>query len=352
MLIGVDARDLAPGHGGGEELYLRNVLKTIRTLQSAIRFLIITTPANHDSFDGWERLCIDEGAQTFRERLRRRKCPIAQPAQEAGVDALFMAVDRASSKGAAPLILYALELIRWEIAFKRMGWLQKTRLNRMAQTCLNAAAIIAPSEFIQHRLLRLFGVPLDKVTVAPLGVRDTFGQPQPCIVERPYLLFVGTTRPTKNIRRFRKALYRLRDEIAHTLVVVGRAGEAEPKEWGSRVVRIEQCPEAQLAGLYQHCDLFVCPSVYEGSGVTVLEAMRAGARVTAGRVGGIPEVAGDVPTYFNPESVDSMVGVIRRALNEKEDEREQRKRTAQNRAAQFTWEKCAERTLAARGVRV
>jgi len=217
----------------------------------------------------------------------------------------------------------------------------------MANVYANAAVVVAPSEFIQQELLDLFNVPLNKVVVAPLGADDAFAEPQPCMVEKPYLLLVGTTRPSKNVTRLRQALSRLRGEIPHSLVVVGKAGECEPEEWGAGVVRIERCPTAQLAGLYQHCDLFICASLYEGSGVTILEAMRAGARIVSSRVGGIPELADKVPTYLNHENVDSIVAAIRWALNETRDERDERTRAGQHLAAQYTWEQCALKTLSA-----
>jgi len=88
---------------------------------------------------------------------------------------------------------------------------------------------------------------------------------------------------------------------------VGQPAEAEPADWGPRVMRIEYCPASHLAGLYQHCDAFIQPSLYEGSGVTVLEAMRAGAPVVTSRTGGIEEVAGDTPIFFNPESTASII---------------------------------------------
>ncbi|HEO71693.1 MAG TPA: glycosyltransferase, partial [Candidatus Hydrogenedentes bacterium] len=102
-----------------------------------------------------------------------------------------------------------------------------------------------------------------------------------------------------------------------------------------------------LAALYQHCDLFVCPSLYEGSGVAVLEAMRAGAPVATSRAGGIPEVAGDTPVYFNPESVGSIAAAIRRLVDEGPAERWRRTTFGRRIAAQYTWEQCAWKTVSA-----
>jgi len=112
-------------------------------------------------------------------------------------------------------------------------------------------------------------------------------------------------------------------------------------------MRIEHCPAAQLASLYQHCVFFICPTLYTGTGITVLYGMRAGARVLAGRVGAIPEVAGNIPLYFNPESVDSIRRAVRRALDEDPKKREQLSKVAPDRTVECTWERCAWKTLSA-----
>jgi glycosyltransferase involved in cell wall biosynthesis len=158
---------------------------------------------------------------------------------------------------------------------------------------------------------------------------------------------VGSTHAFRNIPRFRNAFDVLKDEIPHNLVVAGAPGEAEPADWGPRVIRIESCPTTYLAGLYQHCDVFVQPGIHEGSGITVLEAMRAGAPVATSRTGGVPEVAGDTPIYFNPESLSSIVASIRWAIEESPEQRLSRVKYGRQVAAEYTWERCAWKTLSA-----
>ena len=220
-------------------------------------------------------------------------------------------------------------------------------MKAVKRTCKQAPAIVVPSRFLQQECLDVLDASLDKVVVAPLGVAGIFEEPQQGIAAKPYVLTVGNTHAFRNIGRLRQALDRLKDEMPHTLVVVGQTCEAEPEDWGPRVVRVDRCPTVHLAGLYQHCDVFICPSLYEGSGVTVLEAMRAGAPVAASRVGGIPEVAGDTPVYLNPESVSAMVAAMRRLLGEGATARQRRSRFGRQLAARYTWEDCAWKTLGA-----
>jgi alpha-1,3-rhamnosyl/mannosyltransferase len=167
------------------------------------------------------------------------------------------------------------------------------------------------------------------------------------MAQQPYFLLVCNTYEYKNVKRILDAFEQLNPEFLHSLVIVGRSGDAEPEEWGPRIIRIEQCPAAYLAGLYQHSDVYVQPSLYEGSGVTVVEAMRAGTPVATSRTGGIPEFAGDTPIYFNPESVSSIVGAVRRAMEEDPQQRTNRVKFGKQVASEFTWERCAWKTLSA-----
>jgi len=334
--VGINTLTIEAGCGGGEEHYLRRVLATIRSVQPDIRFVLFTDQGNHDSFEGWDRVCTGDVASL--ERAIRKADP----------DLLFTPLRTALDKCPVPQVPFTLELMgRGEEPGDRPLWHGTVRLKTARRIAKTASATVVPSEFLHRKCLDLLDIPLDKVVVAPLGVDEAFGEPQPSIAQEPYILTVGNTHGFKNLIRLRKALAHLKDELPHSLIIVGHPCEAEPENWGSRVVRVLRCPAAHLAGLYQHCDLFVCPSLYEGSAVTVLEAMRAGAPVVASRVGAIPESAGDTPLYFNPESVSSIVAAIRRMLDESPADRERRTRFGKQIAAEYTWERCAWKTIAA-----
>jgi len=345
MLVGVNALALEPGLGGGAERYLRNVLATIRTVQPGTRFVVFTDAGNHDSFEGYDRVCVGRTP-----RLKSPRDPAALldgPARQAGIDVLFSSLSTAPAAFPVPVILYALDLRQWEGSHVKKERREAVSHRAVKRAAGNAAAIVLPSTYVQMRCLELLEVGLDKTMVAPLGVDGAFGTPQRGFVQQPYLLVVGDTRDFKNLPRLQDAYRQLRKEAPHTLVVAGRPCEAEPEDWGPGVLRLEQCPVAQLAALYQHCDAYVQPSLYEGSAVTVLEAMRAGAPVATSRTGGIPEAAGDTPIYFNPNSVASILGAIRRVINEDPETRRRRVRLGQRLAAEYTWEQCAWKTLTA-----
>ncbi len=345
MLTGINALTLDVRYGGGESRYLRMVLTKMRQLQPDTQFVIFTDPDNHGAFEGWDRECIEGavrfgvfgGAESQLDRAVRRR----------RVDLVFSSLWAAPSRLSVPLVLYTLDLRKFEEEYQRENRRTAPNPKLAKRICTAAPAIVAPSEFLQRKFLELLEIPLNKVIVAPLGVDPAFGQPHNCAIQEPFLLAVGGTHPFRNIARLRKAFDIIKDEVPHNLVVAGAPGEAEPDDWGPRVIRVEACPTTYLAGLYQHCDVFIQPGIHEGSGITVLEAMRAGVPVVTSRTGGIPEVAGDAPIYFNPESLSSMVASTRWAIEESPEQRLNRVKYGRQVAAEYTWEKCAWKTLAA-----
>ncbi len=335
MLVGVNTTSVEPGRGGGDEHYLCNVMVTMRKVQPDFDFLVFTDAGSHGSFEGWDRVCLGRAAE------------LEHAAKRAKVDLLFTSLRTALPKSSVPQVPFALELMALEKDTAKRHRRDAARLKVLKRTCKDAAAVVVPSQFLRRECLELLDVPLDKVVVAPLGVAQAFGKPQPCVAQQPYILTVVGSHEFNNIPRLREALTKLRSEIPHSLIVVGQPGETEPEDWGRRVIRVYQCPTTHLAGLYQHCDLFIYPVLYEGSGVMVLEAMRAGAPIASSRVGGIPEIAGDIPFFFNPESVASIIAAVRRVLEENPDNRERRARFGKQLAAEYTWENCAWKTVAA-----
>jgi glycosyltransferase involved in cell wall biosynthesis len=345
MLAGVNALTLDMRQAGGENRYLRMALAKMREVQPDTQFVVFTDPENHDAFEGWQRECIDTSAKlgifgSIESQLDRA-------VRRSGVDLLFSSLWAAPSRLSVPLVLYAFDLRKFEEEYQRDNRRTAPNPKLAKRICTAAAAIVAPSEFIQRKFLELLEIPLNKIVVAPPGVDPAFGQPNNCAIQEPFLLTVGSTHAFRNIPRFRNAFDVLKDEIPHNLVVAGAPGEAEPADWGPRVIRIESCPTTYLAGLYQHCDVFVQPGIHEGSGITALEAMRAGAPVVTSRTGGVPEVAGDTPIYFNPESLSSIVASIRWAMEESPERRLSRVKYGRQVAAEYTWERCAWKTLSA-----
>lgn len=344
MLIGVNALYIKPGWGGGEERFLRRILNTMRAVQPDVQFIIFTDRDNDESFEGWDRECIEPKRLSL---FSGAESMLAAAAKQRGIDLLFSPLRTAPTKLSVPLVVFSLDIRRFERETVREEKYGASNLRAAKAVCANAETIVVPSEFTRRKFLDLLEIPLNKLMVAPLGVGPEFDEPLPPFVEKPYLLAVGDTHAYKNVERLRQTFAQLKDEFPHNLVVVGRPAEAEPDEWGERVIRIDTCGNTHLASLYQHCDVYIQPSLYEGSGITVLEAMRSGCTVAASHTGGITEVAADVPLFMNSESVSSMVTIIRWALEETKEQRRRRTRYGRQMSIEYTWEKCAWKTLAA-----
>jgi len=229
-----------------------------------------------------------------------------------------------------------------------------------------ATHLIADSEATKADLVRLYGATPGRVTVAYLGV-DPGLRPirHPDLLSRvrrkygidgPYLLYVGTLQPRKNLSRLIEVFGTLVREGAVdpdlALVLAGKRGWmsegilAKAGEVGiaSRVHLTGYVDEGDLAALYSGARLFVMPSLYEGFCLPALEAMACGAPVACSNTSSLPEVVGDAAMTFDPHDVEDMATVIRRVLAE-EGLRAVLVARGHERCTQFTWSACARQVI-------
>ena len=232
-------------------------------------------------------------------------------------------------------------------------------------TAATADHVIVPSQHSRDDAVELLGVPADRVTVTPEGVSPSFrpidaDSARPVMarfgIDRPYVLTLGNLQPRKNLKRLLRAWAALTHagENGDALLVVGGgfrgrredvAGLARDLHIEERVLLTGYVVENDLPILYSRAQLYVFPSLYEGFGLPLLEAMASGTAVAASNATSLPEVAGDAAAYFDPRDVDDMAGVIG-ALLQDDRLREQLRARGLERARRFTWEDCARRTLA------
>ena len=197
-----------------------------------------------------------------------------------------------------------------------------------------------------------------KVTVAPLGVAPVLTAPAPEELDglppAGYVLAVGTLEPRKNLPRLVDAYSALPAAVqnAHSLVVVGALGWrtgptlAALHSLGERCTLLGHVSDAALAELYRRCAVFCYPSLAEGFGLPVLEAMAAGAAVLTSNTPALMEVGGDAVEYVDPWSVES-IAVGLEGLLSSAQRRDELGAQARERARDFSWEVTAARTLSA-----
>ncbi len=233
------------------------------------------------------------------------------------------------------------------------------------RTIKSAARVITPSEFSKRRILSAYRIDEGKVAVLPNGVasefrpisretsqhwvKSTFGLPA------PFILTVGDLQPRKNhiglIRSFEK-LARTHAQIPHHLVIVGKETwrasairtAAKRSSVADRIHFTGFVSDEGLRKLYGACDLFVYPSLYEGFGLPILEAMACGRAVACSNTSAMPEVADSAAILFDPNSEDEIVLAMRDLLLNPEL-RQRMERLGLQRAAMFSWERTAAKTL-------
>ncbi len=215
-----------------------------------------------------------------------------------------------------------------------------------------ADRIIAVSAFTERDIVRLLGVPQRKITV----VHEAHDNPELRRAgvlrppEQPYVLFVGTFEPRKNVATLMQALAQTPPEVR--LIVVGESGwvESEPSVIAralgvhKRVHFAGRVGDDELDMLYRNARMLVLPSLSEGFGLTVLEAMCRGIPVICSDSGSLPEIAGGVALLHNPRDAQQLAKSITRLWNDPA-ERTTLGERGMRRAAQFSWDLAAQQTL-------
>jgi glycosyltransferase involved in cell wall biosynthesis len=227
--------------------------------------------------------------------------------------------------------------------------------SRKRATVQQADKIICISEHTRHDLIELLDVPPERTCVVHLGFTLTQPPNVPSSIAplpEKYLLFVGERPAHKNFTRLLEAYAssaRLQNEVI--LVAFGRLpfspGELEKmRQLGIREGRViyRSGTDDILAQFYAHASAFVCPSLYEGFGLPLLEAMSFRCPVVCSNTSSIPEVVGDAALFFDPSDSESMAHAIERILFDS-DLRDDLVSRGNERIKQFSWDRCARETM-------
>jgi glycosyltransferase involved in cell wall biosynthesis len=226
---------------------------------------------------------------------------------------------------------------------------------RKRQCILAADVIICISETTQKDMLQFYGIDAAKTEVVPLAYRDTFrlledreGLSSP--TGKPFLLYIGDRRRHKNFEVLLQAYSRWPRRKELDLVVVG--GRPWSKEETQHLTRLgiaeqvcllAEVDDQRLCRLYNQASAFVYPSLYEGFGIPLLEAMACGCPVIASRIPSTREVAGGCPIYFEPTEADDLLAAFDVALAEGRDS--ERVRLGLERVTHYSWDKAAKQVL-------
>lgn len=346
MLVGVDTRIPAIRRTPGpDRRWLQRLLRTAAELQGDTRFLLFTDEQTHKAWDGWDRVPVASERGGLAALLRGSS--LANVIKQHDLDLILAPLDNPVPSPPVPQVLYAVDLAPWE-PMSGVGPARKgAPVKEIRKACAGARRIVTASQYLRRRCLDFFEAALDRVTVAPPGVDAVYGEDYPPIVEPPYFMTYVDGLCTGRLELFDEVQERLNQQYGYTLVVAGPGWAEEPEDWSDTVVRVEYCPEAQLAGLYRNAAAFLYLPLHDGMAIPVLEAVRAGAPVVAPRSGALEELAGNSPFYYNPDSSRSMLQNIRRVLEQDPTERQRRTTEGRRTAAELSWEKSAWKMLSA-----
>ena len=211
-----------------------------------------------------------------------------------------------------------------------------------------AARVLTVSETTRRDLVERYRVPSERVVVTHNGVHHRFRPDGPRLERPPFLLFVGALHPRKGLVVALEALARLPD--APPLLVVGPAKHGAPAVEAAvarlglerRVELVGHVDDDELARLYRSASAFVFPSLFEGFGLPVVEAMASGTPVVTTTAGSLPEVAGGAAVLVAPGDPAALADGIERALADAPD----RRAAGLANATRFRWDALAERTAA------
>ncbi len=213
--------------------------------------------------------------------------------------------------------------------------------------------VLTPSLYVQQKVIHRFSLAAGRVPAVPEGVDPEMFHPtnsssiqRHFLLPDRYVLFIGSLQPRKNLGILLEAWRRLKVEVPNvSLVVAGTTGHVfrriELPAGMERVTFLGYVPEEDLPALYSGAEIFVLPSLDEGFGLTVLEAMACGTPVIISKAGALPEVAGEAAIQVDPYSINELTAAIKSLLSS-EDLRSELREKGLDRARQFTWEQSAE----------
>ena len=258
-------------------------------------------------------------------------------------------------QGPTLVTIYDLSFVRhpeWHPA-DRVKYFERYCLKKLPQ----ADAILTISEFSKREIMGLLNLPPDKITVTLLGVDRIFTpgrQRVPGLPER-YILSLGNLEPRKNLPVLVHAYASLPGDLQerYPLVIAGAKAwhhhelnsTLSSLERKGKIILTGYIPQGVLPNLYKNASLFVYPSLYEGFGLPVLEAMASGVPVITSNTTSLPEVVGDAGLLVDPQSIDALREGMSRLLAD-DTLRKDISEKGLERARFFSWEKCSRETLA------
>lgn len=321
MILAIDSREFMPGKKTGIRRHLEGLIQQLCRKHISLRiFLVVNSSCEKPPFGPNVRyLQAEERNTLFFDQVTLpgliRKC---------GAQVFYSPYYKVPLLCPCPVIstVHDLMELTYEDYRENRGALRNLLMKTAARLYfMKCRAITCDSRFTLDEISRLFPGSRDKMRVMHLDYFSTAapaGLPARFKVPVPFILYTGNFKPHKNVEGLLEAfsLFKKRTGLPHALVLAG--GYMGVDLLLSERAQMERLPviftghvsDEEMEGFYRHADLLVMPSLYEGFGYPVVEAMAHGVAVCSSRSASLPEVAGQAARYFNAEDPEDMAGAL------------------------------------------
>lgn len=372
MKVAVNTLFLIPGEVGGSETYLTETLGALATAHPDVQVMLVTNRENEVAmrarFAGFAQVSFHPlplRATNRYARIIAEQTALPHLVHALKPDVLWSPGYTMPACAPCPQVVSILDMQYRAHPDDLTRVARWTTHALVSMAVRRAKRILAISEFSRDEIVRETGVSGARIRVTPLGVDPIFAKPVSARARSdarrkflggdvPFILTVGHSYPHKNLALLVNAFRLIADDAPHHLLMVGkeRLGEPALKQAieaapPGRVHRVRAVSREELVALYQACAGFVFPSLYEGFGLPLLEALAAGAPSLATGEGSTREVGGDAVVYADGRDVRAWSRAMLDLLRLDPDTRAARIEAGRARAARFTWAETASSTLTA-----
>jgi glycosyltransferase involved in cell wall biosynthesis len=357
LRIGVNALYLLPGQVGGTEIYLRNLLSALASLDDHSEYFVFTNVETGSDLPHLPPIHLvpqDVGATNRPLRLIWEQTELPVQAHELRLDCLLNPGFTAPVATACPnvTVFHDLQHKRHPEHFR---WFDLPAWNFFLWAAVRRSRIlIADSEATKADILEFYSFPADRIRVVTLGVEDEFFRvAQRRARTEPFLLCTSTLHPHKNLERLVRAFEQFRTRRrGYRLVITGVRGfisrELEATiadlNCGDSIELTGWLPRADLHDLFRRAHAFIYPSTFEGFGLPVVEAMAAGVPLACSDIEPLRSITRDAALRFDPASTSDIESAIERLVCD-DALRLELSKAGRARAPKFTWKQCARGTL-------
>jgi glycosyltransferase involved in cell wall biosynthesis len=352
----------------GAERYTRNIITQLIGNDPTHTYHLVLSRVNQDLYrppsGSFRETVVDLDTRRRPVRILAEQVYLPRLLKRQNDDLLFSPCNIGPRRVPVPMVITLFDL-HWLLFPKLFSPLRLAYLRRALDwSARRSAAVLTISENSKKDLIRLLGVPEEKITVTYPGL-DPFFEQTPSAEEQealrgkyglqqPFILFVGQMHRRKNVLRLIRAFRLLKKQTAvpHRLVLAGGAGDGSEEIMDDirgpateDILVTGGLPDSAVRALYRLASCLVYPSLYEGFGLPVLEAMAGGCPVITSNVSSLPEVAGPAALLVDPLREDELAAAMYRVLSEPGLANALREKGWQQ-AHKFSWENTARGTVA------